>query len=226
MVIQYKIDDFFNHIGEFEDNEFDLCLTDPKYNINAKITKGMNYNHKRDSIVEVYDDIMTPEEYKSFSIKWYSEIKRISKKIIFTCGKLNLQMWYSIDNFHLVTWIIPNTSSRGYVSKYIKTEPILCSGDFKKQKLTFDYIKCMVLSGFVKGVFKLKHPHSKPPKLYHRILTELKPQSVIDPFLGSGTTAQACKELGIDFVGYEINPEYEEDIKNRLKYTKKQTTLI
>ena len=39
---------------------------------------------------------------------------------------------------------------------------------------------------------------------------------VLDPFLGSGTTLQACKELNIEGYGFEINSIYEQVIKKRL----------
>jgi DNA modification methylase len=38
---------------------------------------------------------------------------------------------------------------------------------------------------------------------------------VLDPFMGSGTTAEAAKELGRHFIGFEINPEYSELWKQR-----------
>lgn len=40
---------------------------------------------------------------------------------------------------------------------------------------------------------------------------------VIDPFLGSGTTAVACAELGVPFIGYEIVEEYAEMAIGRVK---------
>lgn len=39
---------------------------------------------------------------------------------------------------------------------------------------------------------------------------------VIDPFTGSGTTAVACKELGRDFIGFEIDEEYYQIAIDRL----------
>ncbi len=39
---------------------------------------------------------------------------------------------------------------------------------------------------------------------------------VLDPFLGSGTTAVACEQLGRRYVGIEINPEYVQIAQNRL----------
>ena len=31
---------------------------------------------------------------------------------------------------------------------------------------------------------------------------------ILDSFMGSGTTAVACKELGRNYIGFELNPEY------------------
>lgn len=40
---------------------------------------------------------------------------------------------------------------------------------------------------------------------------------MLDAFLGSGTTAVACKELERNFIGFEINKAYCEIAKDRLK---------
>ena len=40
---------------------------------------------------------------------------------------------------------------------------------------------------------------------------------VFDPFLGSGTTAVACKQLGINYLGFELDKEYYQTALNRLK---------
>ena len=39
---------------------------------------------------------------------------------------------------------------------------------------------------------------------------------VCDPFNGSGTTALACQELGLDFVGWEIDPDHHATALRRL----------
>ncbi len=41
---------------------------------------------------------------------------------------------------------------------------------------------------------------------------------VLDPFLGSGTTAVAAKNLGRNFIGVDINPEYVDIAKKRLRH--------
>ena len=40
---------------------------------------------------------------------------------------------------------------------------------------------------------------------------------VLDPFMGSGTTAVACKELNRNFIGFELNPEYIKIAEERIK---------
>ncbi|RPJ53572.1 MAG: site-specific DNA-methyltransferase [Methanobacteriota archaeon] len=45
---------------------------------------------------------------------------------------------------------------------------------------------------------------------------------VLDPFMGTGTTAAACIRLGVDYIGFEIDPEYlaiaEETIERETRY--------
>lgn len=214
----------------------DLCLTDPFYNINAGVCKGVckggKFKFRREGLVQIYDDCMTPEKYFIFSNLWFYYVKKICKMVVFTCGKTNLKMWYSIDDFYEGIWLIRNSSSRGYISNYIKFEPILFYGIFKKNKLLFDVIDAYVNSGFLTGKSRKKwmlHPHPKPVKLYEKILTQLKPKSVIDPFLGSGTTAEICTKLGIPWIGYELKKVFEQDLNRRLKRCKKepkQTNLL
>jgi len=46
---------------------------------------------------------------------------------------------------------------------------------------------------------------------------EFKNGLVLDPFMGAGTSALVSKNMGRDFIGFEINPEYIEIAKERLK---------
>ncbi len=57
-----------------------------------------------------------------------------------------------------------------------------------------------------------------PEELPHRLIKMFSfvGDTVLDPFLGSGTTALASKKLNRNSVGYEINPEYKSFIENKL----------
>ena len=62
------------------------------------------------------------------------------------------------------------------------------------------------------------HCTVKPLDLIEKLIKLTMPVDsdniLIDPFLGSGTTAVACKKIGIPYLGIEICPEYI-DIANR-----------
>lgn len=44
-----------------------------------------------------------------------------------------------------------------------------------------------------------------------------QPAIVLDPFMGAGTTALACMDLNLDYLGIEINPEYKDLAEKRLR---------
>ena len=63
------------------------------------------------------------------------------------------------------------------------------------------------------------HPTVKPLKLVSYLITlgSRPGDTVLDPFLGSGTTAVAAKELKRNYVGIEISPEYCEIARKRVE---------
>ena len=63
-----------------------------------------------------------------------------------------------------------------------------------------------------------KHPATFPVKLVEDCLklTGVKSGVVLDPFMGTGTTAIAATNLGWDYIGYEIDADYLEFAKQRL----------
>ncbi len=69
---------------------------------------------------------------------------------------------------------------------------------------------------------KNKHPAPFPVALIERIISSTNAKLILDPFMGSGTTAVAAKNLGRDFVGIEISPEYCEMARNKLSGYKAQ----
>ena len=46
------------------------------------------------------------------------------------------------------------------------------------------------------------------------------PGLVVDPFMGSGTTAAVALKLGRDFIGFELNPDYVKIAEERVEKTK------
>jgi DNA modification methylase len=62
------------------------------------------------------------------------------------------------------------------------------------------------------------HPTVKPQELMKYLIRMVTPEggTVLDPFMGSGSTGMAAKELDIDFIGIELDPDYIEIAKNRI----------
>jgi DNA modification methylase len=57
---------------------------------------------------------------------------------------------------------------------------------------------------------KSGHPYEKPIKLMKYLIERSEGHSVIDPFMGSGTTCLGAKELNRKFIGIEKEPKYYE----------------
>jgi len=75
------------------------------------------------------------------------------------------------------------------------------------------------------GVNK-SHVYQDPEVLYRALLKMMKGnKTVCDPFMGSGTTARAAISLGLDYVGWEINPENLSVCNNLVAKTNEQGRL-
>ena len=63
-----------------------------------------------------------------------------------------------------------------------------------------------------------KHPTEKPLKIIRDFIKNSSDENhiVLDTFMGSGTTAVACKQLNRNFIGFEIAPEYVKIGNDRL----------
>lgn len=70
------------------------------------------------------------------------------------------------------------------------------------------------------------HPAPFPLKLIERIISSTTAKIILDPFLGSGTTAVAAKELKRNFIGIELSPDYCKMASNRLERSSKQNELV
>ena len=72
------------------------------------------------------------------------------------------------------------------------------------------------------------HPTVKPLKLIEYLvkLITRRNQIVLDPFIGSGTTGMACKKLGRNYIGIEINDDYIKIAEKRIAGTLVNETLF
>lgn len=89
-----------------------------------------------------------------------------------------------------------------------------------KGALPRDVIKISALAGGAGKKERVNHPTQKPLELCKKLLLASKQNNqdvVVIPFAGSGSECVACKELELPFIGYEINGDYIEICKDRLK---------
>lgn len=75
---------------------------------------------------------------------------------------------------------------------------------------------------------KVNHPAPFPEELPYRLiqLYSFKDDIVLDPFMGSGTTAISALKTGRNFVGYEISPEYKIIAERRINSFVNQESLF
>ena len=201
------------------DKSIDLGLTDFPFNLgmNAKYKfKSYEGSDRINKIKKFYNDKLSPEAYETLCFSVFEQLKRICKGIIFTAGYKNRYMWFDREEeFDIIFWVNHYRRGATKVSQHNWFELILCWGEFNYK---FPYTVFEYNYGFNMkfDYMDLIHPHPKPLKLYKWIIESVKAKNVIDPFMGSGTTAEACIKLGIPYIGYEINTIYKHDMDLRI----------
>jgi DNA modification methylase len=76
-----------------------------------------------------------------------------------------------------------------------------------------------VLSGFTvvsRASMGRTHPNEKPSSIMKYLISKHPAKIIVDPFMGTGATLVAAREMGRAAIGFEIEEEYCEIAKNRL----------
>jgi len=203
---------------QIKDKSIDLVLTDPPY----LITGGAG---KFKASRPTYQTIIDGDISKGFNGDILKEIKRIMKvfNAYFFCSKSQLKLYLDFTNnnnfnFSLLTWIKTNPSPL-INNKYLSdTEYIFLireKGAYLKP--TYRTAKSYFLQN--NGVSTTDHPTEKPLNIISTLMKNSSKENdlILDPFLGSGTTAVACQELHRNFIGIEISEKYCQIARDRLK---------
>lgn len=173
------------------DNSFDLVLTDPPYNA-GELGKG----------ARGFADKMLDEAYEEWCADWYRHCRRVSRRMILFPGHGSFRMWMRCTEPSGVgCWHKPGNPSGGGAFQFCNWEPFLVYGGRMGGS---DVIRAPVTRQRGLG----EHPTPKPLRLFHEIIRRTKAASVLDPFLGSGTTTEAASILGASAVGIEIDEGY------------------
>jgi DNA modification methylase len=214
---------------EIPDQSIDLVLTDPPYGVDySSKNRFLNTIDNGNRIErDIVGDNLTKKDTQIMWGKAFKEIGRTLKPggVIYCFmpqggDQMMMMMMMNeggIEPRHELIWLKNNHVFGRTDYAYIH-EPILYAW---KPGAGHKYY-----GGFQRSVLKYNkplksdmHPTTKPLKLVMRLIknSSLEGDLVCDPFLGSGTTALACKQLGRDFIGFEISEEYCEIARKRLK---------
>jgi site-specific DNA-methyltransferase (adenine-specific) len=88
----------------------------------------------------------------------------------------------------------------------------------EKGAMPRDVLKIPALAGGAGKKERVDHPTQKPMEICIRLLKAAKKDNarVVIPFAGSGSECVAARDLGLEWTGFEINPEYIKLIEQRL----------
>lgn len=205
----------------------DYCFTSPPYNQGRSIggsTRGIK------KIYSGYDDNLAIGQYAEM-------LSNLTDKLFPVISKyLIINIMYGTNNkFDLYKWLGKYYSNIKDVLVWEKPiQPAMCNNILthnyenifilSKEPENRKYNKDFGNKGDYRTCFKMR-PNTRINKLrfackgnlaimpiqlaHHIIETFTKPNdTILDPFLGSGTTARACKDLGRKCIGIEISKEY------------------
>ena len=237
-------------LKQIPDKSVDLVFADPPYNLQLKDTLYRPDQTTVEAVTNDWDKFDTYQAYDNFSLLWLKESKRVLRDggALWVIGSYHniLRLGTSIQN--LGYWILndiiwhktnpmPNFRGTRFTNAH---ETLLWCTTARKAKYTFNYQNLKELNEgkqmrsdwhipICAGKERLResnnqrsHPTQKPEALLYRILVSStnKEDTVLDPFLGSGTTAVMAKKLQRNFIGFEQDKEYIKLAKKRLKQTK------
>lgn len=185
------------------DNSVDLVLTDPPYGISKEgITNDTNLNEYYKSLPIIYDKL----KLDTFFLVFVS-IKKLNQFFYYNPFQFVWQYILYINN----GMVRGSLGFNKYMSILIfkKGNPKICSvsGDV------------MEVSTSAESCAKRKHPTEKPDFLIRKLLIMFskKESIILDPFMGSGTTAVACQQLNRNFIGFEIEQKWCDIANQRLE---------
>jgi len=250
---QLYMGDAVNTLRLWPDGCFDACITDPPYNI-AKKRKGLKWAFSSHVTIDSAWDRFSNDEYQRFTFEWLQEICRVTKvngnififgsyHNIYTIGHLAACMDLRVVNS--IIWAKPNAQPNITCRMFTEsTEQILwlCNNTNDKAKnWTFNYHHMKELNGGkqMRNYWEIpltppkerihgKHPSQKPIRLMERLVLAgtRAGDTVVDCFVGSGSTLLALDRLGRNWVGVEKDPEYCQIAHRRLDEERKQRRLF
>ena len=233
----------YKGIKELKSNSIDLIVTSPPYFVGKEYETHTNFDDYIKDLIKIFKAclrVLKDGCYLCINIddahvgknqnKQYSEtinvgthaylITELSKHFLYK----DMIIWHKIRRFSGLQFIHHGTYPISAFGEFIllfkkKGKRNKSQKEREANKLSINEIKKYTncIWSF-KGKHK-HHPAEFPIELPRRLIKmySFKNDTVMDPFIGSGTTAIAAKQLGRNYIGFEINKEYVDIANERLK---------
>lgn len=220
----------------------DSIITSPPYNMCLRINSGRyisrwGWKGNKSSFsakYNTYKDDLPMDSYFAFQDQFINKALQISDLVFYNIqivtgnkpAVFRLMGKYAENIKEMIIW------DKGVAQPAMRTgtlnsqfEIILVFQNSKPYNREFDC--AMFKRGTETNVWNVKrekniyHKASFPLKLIERILSDFTKEGdiIFDPFMGSGTTGVACKLLGRDFIGIELDKKYFEIAESRINGT-------
>jgi site-specific DNA-methyltransferase (adenine-specific) len=193
-MIDLRLGDCLEIMKTIPDGSVDAVITDPPYGLGIAYS---TYDDTKDNLLELVD-------------KFVPEIRRIARLSVVFCGIHNVQVYPVAD--WIGCWFYGTTNNFGRFG-YNAWQPFLLYGA-NNNRYGMDAIKYSKMERRVDG-----HPCPKPVGLMVSLVERFTHAgaTVLDPFMGSGTTGVACVQTGRNFIGIEIDEGYFNIAKQRIE---------
>lgn len=214
--------DCIKAMNDLENKSIDYAFTSPPY------------NRKRNDKYELYDD--TVQDYYNFLLNVIEQLRRICKKHIF----LNIQTNYynKADVYRLIgtyadkiqniiVWEKSNPLPASGLSVTNAFEYFIVIGD-KPLRAQHTYTKNHITTAVNSKTTLKNHKAVMNEEVAHWVFDSFIPEgsTIIDPFMGTGTTAVVALQHNCEWIGYEIVPEYCLIAEERIASTSSTRTNV
>ncbi|HEX6831422.1 MAG TPA: site-specific DNA-methyltransferase, partial [Methyloceanibacter sp.] len=240
------VGDCIEELAKLPEQCVDLVFADPPYNLQINNELLRPNNTRVDGVDDDWDKFGSFAAYDDFTCTWLRACRRVLKPEgalwvigsyhnIFRVGTTlqDLGFWVLNDVVWRKSNPMPNFRGRRFTNAH---ETLVWVSMGPKARYTFNYEAMKALNDELQmrsdwlfpicsGPERLKqdggrkmHPTQKPEALLHRIIlaSSNRGDVILDPFLGSGTTAAVAKRLGRSFIGIEREQAYAEAARTRL----------
>ena len=230
------VGDVMENIRKIPDETFDLVVTSPPYNLKNSTGNGMKDGRggkwSKAALLDGYsdhNDNMPHEVYVEWQRACLSEMLRVTKDdgAIFYNHKWRVQAGLLqdrqdiVDGFPVRQIIIWKRKggfnfNSGYFLPTYEVIYLIAKTKFKLAKGANSFGDVWEITQEMDN----DHPAPFPLELVERIILSSSGNFILDPFMGSGTTAVAAQKVGWHFYGIEISPAYVKAARDRLNMIK------